>query len=120
MGGIQVVLPNFTALPLPEFNLLWTDRIGQASNNFIYIEIDVYWRDDHNNEQIFVLNAVHRRITQKNNDTDNCVCASFFVSKPENSDGRWQCASKNRESPAVLRNLFFELMLKAFLNNEDG
>lgn len=24
--GIQVVLPNFTALPLPEFNLLWTDR----------------------------------------------------------------------------------------------
>lgn len=21
--GIQVVLPNFTALPLPEFNLLW-------------------------------------------------------------------------------------------------
>lgn len=51
--GIQVVLPNFTALPLPEFNLLWTDRIGQASNNFIYIEIDVYWRDDHNNEQNF-------------------------------------------------------------------
>ena len=28
--GIQVVLPNFTALPLPEFNLLWNDRIGQA------------------------------------------------------------------------------------------
>ena len=23
--GIQVVLPNFTALPLPEFNLLWKD-----------------------------------------------------------------------------------------------
>ncbi len=27
--GIQVVLPNFTALPLPEFNLLWTDRTNR-------------------------------------------------------------------------------------------
>lgn len=24
--GIQVVLPNFTALPVPEFNLLWKDK----------------------------------------------------------------------------------------------
>ena len=24
--GIQVVLPNFTALPVPEFNLLWKNR----------------------------------------------------------------------------------------------
>lgn len=24
--GIQVVLPNFTAVPLPEFNLLWKDK----------------------------------------------------------------------------------------------
>jgi len=23
--GIQIVLPNFTALPVPEFNLLWKD-----------------------------------------------------------------------------------------------
>lgn len=51
--GIQVVLPNFTALPLPEFNLLWNDRIGQASNNYIYIEIDVYWMDAANTEQNF-------------------------------------------------------------------
>ncbi len=51
--GIQVVLPNFTALPLPEFNLLWTDRIGQASNNYIYIEIDVYWMNSENEEQNF-------------------------------------------------------------------
>lgn len=51
--GIQVVLPNFTALPLPEFNLLWTDRVGQASNNYIYIEIDVYWYDLNRNEQNF-------------------------------------------------------------------
>ena len=24
--GVQIVLPNFTALPVPEFNLLWKDR----------------------------------------------------------------------------------------------
>lgn len=51
--GIQVVLPNFTALPLPEFNLLWTDRLGQTGKNYIYIEIDVYWKDEENIEQNF-------------------------------------------------------------------
>lgn len=51
--GIQIVLPNFTALPLPEFNLLWNDRTGQANNNYIYIEIDVYWLDKAGNEQNF-------------------------------------------------------------------
>lgn len=51
--GIQVVLPNFTALPLPEFNLLWTDRVGQTGKNYIYIEIDVYWKDEQNQEQNF-------------------------------------------------------------------
>ncbi len=29
--GAQVVLPNFTALPLPEFNLLWRRRIDRRS-----------------------------------------------------------------------------------------
>lgn len=29
--GTQVVLPNFTALPLPEFNLLWRRRIDRRS-----------------------------------------------------------------------------------------
>ena len=29
--GVQIVLPNFTALPLPEFNLLWTDKIGRKN-----------------------------------------------------------------------------------------
>jgi hypothetical protein len=24
--GIQIVLPNFTALPVPEFNLLWKNK----------------------------------------------------------------------------------------------
>ena len=62
--GIQVVLPNFTALPLPEFNLLWTDRTdreyiidkknpGKKAQNYIYIEIDVYWYDEQRKEQNF-------------------------------------------------------------------
>lgn len=51
--GIQIVLPNFTALPLPEFNLLWTDKVDRFYSKkenerkkeqiYIYIEIDVYW-----------------------------------------------------------------------------
>jgi hypothetical protein len=51
--GIQVVLPNFTALPLPEFNLLWKDRTdrayptdesGKKKQLFILIEILVTWQ----------------------------------------------------------------------------
>ncbi|OFW09863.1 MAG: chromosome segregation protein SMC [Acidobacteria bacterium RIFCSPLOWO2_12_FULL_59_11] len=51
--GIQVVLPNFTALPVPEFNLLWKDRTeraypvdkkGNKKQEFILIEILVEWR----------------------------------------------------------------------------
>ncbi len=49
--GKQVVLPNFTALPVPEFNLLWrekTDRrypkiSGAKKQEFVLIEIDVTW-----------------------------------------------------------------------------
>ena len=52
--GKQVVLPNFTALPVPEFNLLWrekTDRRypkvnGSKKQEFILIEIDVTWITD--------------------------------------------------------------------------
>jgi hypothetical protein len=47
--GIQVILPNFTALPLPEFNLLWTDRTDRHWPNkkqeYILIEIVIDWRD---------------------------------------------------------------------------
>ncbi len=59
---MQLVLPNFTALPVPEFNLLWKDRIdrtypkneqGTTKQIYIYIEIDVYWHDRENNEQHF-------------------------------------------------------------------
>ena len=51
--GIQVVLPNFTALPVPEFNLLWKDRTeraypvdekGNKKQEFILIGIHVEWR----------------------------------------------------------------------------
>jgi hypothetical protein len=51
--GIQVVLPNFTALPVPEFDLLWKDRTdraypvdekGQKRQEFILITILIEWR----------------------------------------------------------------------------
>jgi hypothetical protein len=51
--GIQVVLPNFTVLPLPEFNLLWKDRTdrrwpsvngGKKKQEYILIAIEVEWR----------------------------------------------------------------------------
>lgn len=51
--GIQVVLPNFTALPVPEFNLLWKDKTeraypvdknGKRKQEFILISILVEWR----------------------------------------------------------------------------
>jgi hypothetical protein len=52
--GKQVVLPSFTALPVPEFNLLWrekTDRHyplinGSKKQEFILVEIDVTWITD--------------------------------------------------------------------------
>ena len=52
--GKQIVLPNFTALPVPEFNLLWkekTDRRypkknGSKKQEFILVEIDVTWITD--------------------------------------------------------------------------
>lgn len=53
--GIQIVLPNFTALPLPEFILLWKDRTdraypldaesGKKKQEFILIEIVLEWQD---------------------------------------------------------------------------
>jgi hypothetical protein len=51
--GIQIVLPNFTALPVPEFNLLWKDRTdrhwplvnGSKKQEYILIEIIVEWTD---------------------------------------------------------------------------
>src|SRR5271165_6421037 len=50
--GTQVVLPTFTALPVPEFNLLWKERTdrrypkqegGKKKQEFILIEIELHW-----------------------------------------------------------------------------
>jgi len=61
--GIQVVLPNFTALPLPEFILLWKDRTdrnypvdgesGKRKQEFILIEILLEWQDSANKTGTF-------------------------------------------------------------------
>jgi predicted ATPase len=62
-NGIQIVLPNFTALPVPEFNLLWKDKTdrryeddattGKKNQIYIYIEIDVYWKNPNGEEKNF-------------------------------------------------------------------
>ena len=61
--GIQLVLPNFTALPVPEFNLLWKDKIDRIYTKkenpnkkeqiYIYIEIDVHWKNSNGEEKHF-------------------------------------------------------------------
>lgn len=59
--GIQVVLPNFTALPVPEFNLLWKDRTdrrwplvnGKKKQEYILIDIVVEWRGSEGKESTF-------------------------------------------------------------------
>ncbi len=60
--GIQIVLPNFTALPVPEFNLLWknrtdrewpTDESGVKKQKFILIEILLAWKDETGVERQF-------------------------------------------------------------------
>jgi len=59
--GMQVVLPNFTALPVPEFNLLWKDKLdrrypvikGKKKQEYILIEIEVTWITVHNEEHTF-------------------------------------------------------------------
>ena len=66
--GIQIVLPNFTALPVPEFNLLWTERTDRRylppadgkkkKQEYILIEIDLTWIDRDRNEHSF---GIHLR-----------------------------------------------------------
>ncbi len=47
-SGTQIILPNFTVLPLPEFSLLWTDKTDrkfvEKKQEYIYIEIVVRWK----------------------------------------------------------------------------
>jgi AAA15 family ATPase/GTPase len=60
--GIQIVLPNFTALPVPEFNLLWTEKRdreypegadGKKKQEYILIEIHVTWRGFNGQDKTF-------------------------------------------------------------------
>jgi len=59
INGTQIVLPNFTALPVPEFILLWNDKVerkypetnGEKKQKYILIEIEVFWRDEDFSEQ---------------------------------------------------------------------
>jgi len=61
--GIQVVLPNFSALPVPEFNLLWKDKTdrrypvkdGKKRQEYILIEIDVSWVTPEREEHSFAV-----------------------------------------------------------------
>lgn len=54
-SGVQIVLPNFTALPLPEFILLWKDQTDRKypalddrkkKQEFILVQIELQWKDD--------------------------------------------------------------------------
>jgi len=59
--GIQIVLPNFTALPVPEFNLLWKDRTdrtypfvdGKRRQEFILVQIVVEWQISPEKTEVF-------------------------------------------------------------------
>jgi AAA15 family ATPase/GTPase len=56
--GIQIVKPDFTVLPVPEFNLLWTDKVSLRGNDekqgkYVYIDISVYWLKEDGNEDFF-------------------------------------------------------------------
>lgn len=128
--GIQVVLPNFTALPLPEFNLLWTDKISQASSNPIYIEIDVYWYDEHKSEQNFCVQMRYQSpqavfaipVGDWNNFTEKSEMSSFpkIVYVPPFSglephekwmdDGNVKQQIGKAQPGSVLRNLLFRVI----------
>ena len=57
-NGVQIVLPNFTALPLPEFLLLWKDKTERRYTKidgtkkqkpeYILVEIEIFWRTEDN------------------------------------------------------------------------
>lgn len=61
--GIQIVLNNLSALPLPEFNLLWTNKVVRRNTKnkntskieqlYTYIEIDLYWKNNEGEEKNF-------------------------------------------------------------------
>ena len=60
-SGIQIVLPNFSALPVPEFSLLWKDKTerrsvvknNKKSQDYILIEIMLTWLTSDGEEKTF-------------------------------------------------------------------
>lgn len=64
-AGVQVTLDNFTALPIPEFRLLWHRFAGQDANGGgaesdaiapdVLIAIDVEWRDQQGQTHSFAV-----------------------------------------------------------------
>ena len=100
LNGIQVVLPNFTALPLPEFNLLWNNRTdreykddnskkGGKAQIYIYIEIDVYWKENSDAEKNF------------------CVRISYqspqsIYAKPKESWNAFNDLNKSNQMPRIV------------------
>ncbi|MFZ1750428.1 MAG: AAA family ATPase, partial [Saprospiraceae bacterium] len=68
--GIQIVLPDFTALPLPEFILLWRNKTerknvknadGKNKPDFILIEIEVFWSYYENKVEVTNSLNIHLR-----------------------------------------------------------
>jgi AAA15 family ATPase/GTPase len=57
--GIQIPIQSFTALPVPEFNLLWRDKTDRRYDSdkklqvYIPIEIDIYWNNETGEERHF-------------------------------------------------------------------
>lgn len=64
MSGKQIILPNFTALPVPEFNLLWKDRTervypkkdGVKQQEYILIGIELHWINAKHEKRSFGVN----------------------------------------------------------------
>jgi energy-coupling factor transporter ATP-binding protein EcfA2 len=62
--GVQIVLPNFTALSVPEFNLLWHNKVdrsyplnnGKKKQEFVLIKIGVSWRNESHEIKNFTVN----------------------------------------------------------------
>jgi len=98
-NGIQIVLPNFTALPVPEFNLLWKDKTdrryedvgetGKKNQIYIYIEIDVYWKNQHGEEKNFCVQMRYQS-------------PQAVYAKPLNGWGEFNQLDQNENMPYIV------------------
>jgi AAA15 family ATPase/GTPase len=144
--GIQIVLPNFTALPVPEFNLLWTERTerrypekdGSKTQEYIYIEISLEWRDSENKETEFGIllryqtpqsvYAIPKEGWQRFKELDNLNKLPKIVYVPPFSgiepneiwydDGIVRKHVGKAQPGSVIRNLLFRVIDKEKQNND--